>query len=372
MADFEHVDVYREDGIFAGWPANHGMWRLGGRVIVGFQIGELTYNNVVFHAVARMSPVVPMMAETLDEGLTWMAYHPVGPVELLPHHGVLSSRRQSQIEESMVPLRQPVDFHSVLVKFRMTGVSRGRSYMCVSEDGYTWNGPYVLPLFGRAGMSARTSYLVDEQDSSRCLAFWSAAKLSDEWEGQPLCAETRDGGVSWELISWIDEPPMRGFGIMPSAVRFPGGRLVCCVRWRERSLAGKYGRQSDPFGTGIICYESVDEGRTWDLISVPVRGMGQAGNPPDLVLMPDGRLVLVYGWRDGPYSIVYQVSKDRGRSWSEPDTVRDGGGCHDLGYSRSFVRSDGRVCSVYYWNDSPDSERYIAATVWECPAGVEA
>ena len=357
------TEVYREVGVFAGWPANHGLWQLGDKVIVGFETGEMTLNGG-FHAVDRRSPITPMMAETTDGGESWLPYHPIGPMELTPHRGHLNPTRVEQINVQLIESREPIDFHATLCKFRMTGFSKGNSYLVTSEDGYSWSGPYGLPTFNRDGVAARTCTLTDPEDNSRCLAFWSAAKASDGREGQPLLAETTDGGLTWEFVSWIDEPPPGGFGIMPSALRLPNGDILCSIRWRERG-ADLYGSVTDPFDAGLICYRSSDEGRTWQLLSMPVRGLPKAGNPPDMVRLSDGRIALVYGWRSKPFAIVVQVSVDDGLNWTEPHIIREGAGNHDLGYSRSFVRDDDAVVSVYYWNDSPESERYIGSTIWE-------
>ena len=45
--------------------------------------------------------------------------------------------------------------------------------------------------------------------------------------------------------------------------------------------------------------------------------------------------------------------------------LRDDGGCHDLGYPRTVQRHDGKIVTVYYFNDHPEGERYIATTIWE-------
>ena len=39
-----------------------------------------------------------------------------------------------------------------------------------------------------------------------------------------------------------------------------------------------------------------------------------------------------------------------------------------MGYKRSMQRDDGAIVTVYYYNDAPQSERYIAATTWSPPA----
>jgi hypothetical protein len=44
----------------------------------------------------------------------------------------------------------------------------------------------------------------------------------------------------------------------------------------------------------------------------------------------------------------------------------DGGG-RVLGYPGSVQRPDGKIVTVYYWNDDPKVTRYIAATIWQAP-----
>jgi len=83
-----------------------------------------------------------------------------------------------------------------------------------------------------------------------------------------------------------------------------------------------------------------------------------------MIRLRDGRLCLTYGYRDAPYGMRARLSSDEGATWGEEIILRDGGGNHDLGYPRTVQRADGQVVTVYYWNDRPDGERYIAATLW--------
>lgn len=41
------------------------------------------------------------------------------------------------------------------------------------------------------------------------------------------------------------------------------------------------------------------------------------------------------------------------------------GGWRDLGYPCTIQRPDGKIVTVYYFNDHPKTERYIAATIWD-------
>ena len=374
----EHRIVYREPGIFAGWPANHGLWQQDGRIIVGFETGLMSLDGG-FHSIVRSSAVTPIMAETLDGGETWRCWEPCGELELRNDRRFLSAYEQQRCESSLLVQTTAVDFRSCLTKFRMLSTSRGSSYVNYSHDcGATWDGPFRLEgnavdtMMGRVGIAARTSYLTDQDDGRYCLAFMSASKKSDDREGQPFCIETRDGGITWDFLSWIDNPPFGGFGIMPSALRCDDGSILCAVRWREVQDYQMYGCDDAPLLSGIICYKSDDNAHSWRKVSVPVRGLASAGNPPDMVRLPDGRVALVYGRRASSLhlslvsnAIMVQMSEDDGLTWSDPKTIRDGAGCHDMGYTRSAVWSDGKVITVYYWNDEPDGERYVAATIWE-------
>ena len=60
---------------------------------------------------------------------------------------------------------------------------------------------------------------------------------------------------------------------------------------------------------------------------------------------------MTYGVPRRPFGIRARLSSDRGQTWSEPFSLRDDGGGHDIGYVRSVVRPDGKVVTVYYFHD---------------------
>ena len=66
----EHVIVYREDGKFAGWPDNYGMWVWGEEIVVSFT--QCTFlANAGFHARTEELPAYPLQSRSLDGGRTW-------------------------------------------------------------------------------------------------------------------------------------------------------------------------------------------------------------------------------------------------------------------------------------------------------------
>ena len=70
-----HVIVYREDGRFAGWPANHGIWSWGDEILVGFSRG--TYKDRgKFHHIDHDQPEEFLLARSRDGGATWAVERP--------------------------------------------------------------------------------------------------------------------------------------------------------------------------------------------------------------------------------------------------------------------------------------------------------
>jgi len=231
---------------------------------------------------------------------------------------------------------------------RMTGIHAGRSRFYYSLDrGRTWQGPFNLPNFGQPGTAARTDYLVEGRHE--LMMFLTAAK-SDGMQGRVICVRTRDGGRTWSLVSFVGPEPEKGQkAIMPSTVRLSPTHLLTARRQVQF----------------IDTYRSRDNGGTWDFagVAAPDTGLNN-GNPPQLVRMTDGRLVLTYGYRSAPYGIRTRISRDEGESWGREVDLRNDGGCWDLGYTRTVQRADGKLVTVYYFNDAQDGERYIAATIW--------
>lgn len=212
-------------------------------------------------------------------------------------------------------------------------------------------------MFGQTGVAARTDYL--PLASNDCLFFLTANK-ADGNEGQTFCARTRDGGAHFEFVSYIG-PTIEGEGwaIMPASLRLPDGGILVARR------CGKPVGGDKPWHHWIDLYRSDDEGASWRLVCEPVPNAGINGNPATLNRLPDGRLCLIHGFRDKPHGIRAVLSADDGQTWDDPIHLRDDGGSPDLGYPRTVVLADGTVVTAYYFEDTFDGERYIAATRWK-------
>ncbi len=346
-----HVVVYAEEGRFAGWPANHGIWSWGDEILVGFSRGYYK-DRGPFHHIDKEKPEEFLLARSRDGGATWSIETPRPPGALIGtagmRHGLLP---KGAAEERPTDLDTAINFAhpDFALTLRMENKDNGVSRFSFSYDrGKTWRGPFRLPLFGQKGVMARTDYIVD--GPAECSLFLTASK-SDGREGRLFCARTTDGGLHWRFLSFIGPEP-GGYAIMPSTVRISASEVVTTIRCAE------------PPKSWIDAYASHDNGGTWSFLARPEPDAGE-GNPPSLLRLPDGRLCLIYGYRAQPFGIRVRQSGDHGRSWGAAIALRDDGGGRDLGYVRSVIRPDGKVVAVYYYQDRSGPTRYLAATIWD-------
>ena len=362
----EHVIVYRRDDRYAGWPANYGLWAWGDELVLGFVVGHPRPEGR-FHARDRERPFCTMQARSLDGGRTWSTEPLTAPApggralsadeHMLPELGLNSALKQGLAPMPAVP-QEPLDFSApeLALLCARTGLGSGtRSWFYASYDRcHSWQGPYILPLFGQTGIEARTDYLLE--DARTCTLFLTAAKTDgDEGKGV-FCARTVDGGRTFALRSWVATSE-EGYVIMPSSVRLSPETIVTAVRTHE-------GGVFDQGQHWIDLHRSDDDGLTWRHLARPVPDTGMGGNPPAMLRLQDGRLCLTYGYRAEPYGIRARLSDDEGMTWDEELILRDDAGSHDLGYPRTIQRPDGTLVTAYYYNDRPGGAAYIAATLW--------
>ena len=331
--------VYREIGRLGGWPANHGIWSWGDEILVGFSAAWHKERSSDRHQQDPDKPEEPRLARSLDGGATWTIE---APRDLLP---------PAQGGRAPRDLREPIDFHHAgfAMTLRFLDSNTGPSLLWYTYDkGHTWLGPYRFPQFGK-GVLARTDYIVNSRHDA--FVFLSQAKENGR-EGRPFCARTVDGGITWRLVSYFGGEP-KGFAIMPSTVRLSKSRLLSLVRVHEDQR------------NGIDAYRSDDNAASWHSAGTVAETGGFGGNPPMLIKLRDGRLCLTYGYRGEPYRILARLSSDQGRTWGSAISIGNDAVTWEVGYPRSVQRRDGKVVTVYYFNDGPHNERFIAATIWD-------
>ena len=350
--DIQHGIVYYQNGRFAGWPANHGIWIWDNEILVGFV--EASHEVKTGHTYDR-STARDKYARSKDGGYTWT-------IEDAFEKGQAGWRYNNELPDDKaktpVDLRESIDFSNpdLALTFLRATNNTGPSHFYYSYDrGNLWNGPYKLPNLDTRGVATRTDYLIDGKNE--LTAFFTVAK-SDDREGRIACVRTRDGGITWERIAWIGPEPER-FDIMPSSVRLSPKEIVTTIRSR--------------LGDGqdlITSYFSEDNGTTWKNLRNPVADTGRGGSPPALLKLSDGRLALGYIYRSRYGSRVnVRFSSDNGKTWGCEIVLRCMDGSNtDVGYPRLIQRPDGNLVMIYYWNNSglemTDPYRYIAYTIF--------
>lgn len=333
--------VYREPGRFAGWPANNGVWSWGNEILVSFTQGYYKTNRSG-HSIDPDRPSRGVLARSLDGGGTWTLEVP----EVWPGLGLKPT-----------PCPGNLDFTRSGFAVRVAA----DQFFVSTNRGRDWQGPYAFAGFDFK-LTSRTDYLV--QSPRDCLVFLSGEQpevTGSNYRDRAFAARTTDGGATFKFLSWMTGEPLGVRSVMPATVRTAPNRLVSVMRrkvnvnrrdvnWLEASV-------------------SQDNGASWRFLSRVAetdRG-GNNGNPPALLALEDGRLVVAYGYRGKPFGIRAKLSADGGRSWGEELVLRNDAASWDFGYPRMVLRPDGKIVTLYYYHTAEYPEQHIAATIWTPP-----
>jgi hypothetical protein len=133
----------------------------------------------------------------------------------------------------------------------------------------------------------------------------------------------------------------------------------------RRKHEERFGERPSLVKNWIEAAESYDNGRSWrSLGMVAETDHGERnGNPPALVRLPDGRLIVAYGYRARPYGIRMKLSEDGGKSWGGELVVRKDGATWDMGYPRMVLNGEGKLVIIYYFTTDDRYEQHIEASI---------
>ncbi len=347
----EHALVAGEPGKFAGWPANNGVWTWDGReILVGFSYGD--YEEKQGHNIVN-STIRSLLSRSLDGGMTWKMEEP-----------------GNFVGQGQTPSESPggIDFAHPDFAMRLVGegyhgsIDAKGAFFFSYDRGRNWRGPFRFgklmehPELKNLRCTARTNYLV--QGSKECLLFLSGKRDEKGMVDRAFLASTRDGGATFQFVSWIVSYQDPNRAVMPSPARCTSGKLVAALRRRA----------SPDDRCWVDLYSSGDEGLTWSFLSKVGDTGHQNGNPPALARLADGRLCCVFGNRARRVMIA-RVSGDEGKSWGDEIILRDNFvqdkfGDDDFGYPRLVQRNDGRLVAMYYWATKERPHQHIAATIF--------
>lgn len=228
-------------------------------------------------------------------------------------------------------------------------------YLTRSVDGgTTWSGPIQPPTV--PGNLAQTVFkepcpaynrgpMWEGRDGSLYWAVASQSRLEPRLTEVHLMA-SKDGGLTWEYRCPIAKDPEVTFN-ETALIETRGGTLIAFMRTAN-------------FDDHTTVARSTDGGKSF----APWEDAGFQGHPHCATLLPDGHILLVYGYRHEPFGIRARVLDAEAGNLAESTEVilRDDGGSGDLGYPWVSPMADGRYLAAYYFNRE-NGTRHIAGTI---------
>jgi hypothetical protein len=351
----KNVIVVKQPGKFYGWPANNGVWIWGDEILVGLHEGDYIETDCG-HSCGGKGRL--LLARSLDGGDNWTVEDP----ENFAGDGVKAVDCPGGINFKHPDFAMRVNWSEFYISY---------------NRGKTWQGPYKFPDF-KVGpyLTARTDYIVN--GPSECMLFVSTRdeNVHAAEQDRAFCIKTTDGGKNFEFVSWIVTDNITARSVMPSTVRVSDKHLVSTLRRRYDIDITEAREPYNWFfhSCWIDAYESKDNGKTWEFLSMVADAGRSNGNPPSMVRLADGRLAVTYGvrsicakysYRPQQQGIYARISKDNGKTWSKQIVLREDAKTWDLGYPRSVQRTDGKIVTIYYYNTEENPEQHIAATIWK-------
>lgn len=349
----EHLVAAIEKDRFHGWPANNGVWIWGNEILVGYTQGD--YDSREGHNITGIEE--SKFSRSLDGGQTWQMVDP---------ENFLDDDNVKWLPTGKEDLEEPMNFEDpgFAIRFFGTGYHgnddpEGGFYYSY-DRGANWQGPYHLgglnadPQIEGMSVSARTDYIVLGESE---LIFFSS--LHDGNTNRLAAIQTKDGGMSFELLSWITPQDDDANDIMSSTVRLSDNKFVLAYRKIYPALKNAEGNK-------IETYVSNDRCKTWHYQS-EVKLFESSSNPPALLALQDGSLICVYGDRHHS-RMAGKYSMDQGQNWGEEFIFRadfkDTNSNWDFGYPVLVQRTDKKLLCLYYWATNENPQQFIAATLW--------
>lgn len=237
-----------------------------------------------------------------------------------------------------------------LDKPRNTWVTRS------SDGGKTWSEATELDV-SDIGWGSPYGKMLTMPDGAVLMAVYGGpvrprGQKDSKREDHSYLYRSTDHGKSWSRYAECS----RGAQFNEtSLLRMPSGKILAAMRSRR--------------GARVWLTESVDDGRSW---SEPKQITPDSVHPADMVLLPDGRVLMALGYRVGPFGVVGLVGDAQGKfDWQRRFTLVNDAISPDCGYPSSVVLKDGRAMTLYYatrCKDHADWRVHCGAVVYTPPS----
>jgi photosystem II stability/assembly factor-like uncharacterized protein len=285
------------------------------------------------------------------------------------------------------------------------------------DEGQTWTKPAVVvdspaddrnPAFGQAA------------DGTLVVAYWRTANYDERGRYDPnlkrpvntWVTRSGDGGKTWSESVQIDVSDIGWGSPYGRILTLPDGAMLMAVYGGPARRPGE--KVAD--GDNSYLYRSTDQGKTWKRFATPGPGRfnetalvrlasgkllaamrsDRVGDvwltdsadggktwaephkltparvhPADLLLLPDDRVLLVAGYRAGPFGVRGVVGDREGRfDWGRSFVLVNDAVSTDCGYPSSVLLKGGRVLTAYYATGSRDHPAWgvhCGAVIYQAP-----
>lgn len=224
------------------------------------------------------------------------------------------------------------------------------------DDGKTWSDPSYPPHidpeknfdpYGQPIPAYNRGAMHEGKDGR---IFWVVA-ANDAEQPRRTSAHllvSEDKGISWEYSAPVAQDDTITFN-ETSIYETPKGDLVAFLRTANLDDQACIAR-------------STDGGKSFS----PWRKMGFQGHPLHALPLPDGRVLVTYGYRHQPLGIRARILNAECTDFATaPEIIlRADGGSTDIGYPWAVQLDENRVLVAYYFNIA-GGPRHIAGTILE-------
>lgn len=223
-----------------------------------------------------------------------------------------------------------------------------------TDGGATWSQPVPIDVeeitwgspFGR---------MLTLSDGAMLMAIYGGAVRTTA-DPSPITPQvghiykSTNHGQTWQRLSTLGPRCAE-----PALVRLASGKLLAAVRTSDSG--------------GVALLQSADEGRSW---STPTRLTPDQVHPADLLLLPDGRVLMTVGYRVGPFGVRALIGDPEGGfDWQSRLLLENDLMSRDCGYPSTVVLNDGSLLTVYYGRNNVNRQWgvHCAAVTYRLPAG---
>jgi hypothetical protein len=222
-----------------------------------------------------------------------------------------------------------------------------------ADGGKTWGESTPIDV-ADVGWGSPYGKILTLPDGTMLLALYGGpvrapgAKVGDS--DNSYVYRSTDDGKTWKRYATIGP---KGFN-ETALVRLASGKLLAALR----SVRGE-----------VWLSDSGDDGKSW---GEPTQLTPAKVHPADLLRLPDERVLLVTGYRVGPFGVRGLVGDREGRcDWRQRFLLVNDATNGDCGYPSSVLLKDGRVLTVSYAvgsKDHPAWSVHCGAVTYQVPA----